>query len=182
MGFVKRVLYNFNPVTGHICLEWNNWVPLKVNMFCWKALAYRLPTFDELQKRGIVSGLGICSCCFSNNETIDHLFTSCLLASVIWQHIWAWCRIPLMQVASFTDVARAHDCVQGNVRKKKAVQAVIMVACWSIWKARNNFIFSDSPTKVIDVIGEIKILSFLWVTSRSSGIGVDWDSWKSFSL
>lgn len=125
---------------------------------------------------------GVCSCCFASNETTDHLFASCHLATMIWQHISSWCRIPSIQATSFVELASLHEDVPGNDVKRKAIQAIIMVTCWSIWKARNDFIFSNIPIKVSNIIGEIKILSFLWVRSRSKKIGVDWKKWKCFSL
>ncbi|KAJ0535995.1 hypothetical protein HanIR_Chr09g0436691 [Helianthus annuus] len=55
-----------------------------------------------------------------------------------------------------------------------------MVACWSIWRARNLLRFSNIPVKIDGILSEIKALSFLWYSSRSKCKKVEWKDWISF--
>nr|CAD1841608.1 unnamed protein product [Ananas comosus var. bracteatus] len=57
---------------------WRLRIPLKVKVFCWLVLRKRLPTIDNLLKRGW-TGNTSCVLCGSELETLDHLFTQCAL-------------------------------------------------------------------------------------------------------
>ncbi|KAJ0536571.1 hypothetical protein HanIR_Chr09g0443091 [Helianthus annuus] len=54
-----------------------------------------------------------------------------------------------------------------------------MIACWSIWQARNNLVFSSSPVKIESIMSEIKALGFLWFSNRSKCKGIGWGDWSS---
>ncbi|MFS8023898.1 hypothetical protein Hanom_Chr16g01456911 [Helianthus anomalus] len=65
-------------------------------------------------------------------------------------------------------------------RKKEAVQGIIMVTCWSLWRARNNVRFSNSLIRIENIISDVKVLSFFWFSSRSKNKGIGWEEWCSF--
>ncbi|KAL8229889.1 hypothetical protein R6Q57_014789 [Mikania cordata] len=56
--------------------------------------------------------------------------------------------------------------VHGGDFKRKALQAIILTACYCIWK----------------VMEDIKTLSFLWVNNRSKMNDIDWSKWYKFDL
>ncbi|MFS7952746.1 hypothetical protein Hanom_Chr07g00610561 [Helianthus anomalus] len=84
-----------------------------------------------------------------------------MVASVIWQKISLWCRISPIFVFSFKDLLVIHKYIPGNKTKKKVIQSIIVVACWCLWKARNEMIFSNRPVKVEKIMGEVMAYSFL---------------------
>ncbi|PWA59535.1 reverse transcriptase zinc-binding domain-containing protein [Artemisia annua] len=49
---------------------WIPWVPIKVNLFIWKAAIDRLPTFSNLAIRGIALASTLCPICKMEEETI----------------------------------------------------------------------------------------------------------------
>lgn len=56
---------------------WKLRIPFKVKVFCWLVLKKKIPTIDNLLKRGWI-GNTICVLCGSKFETFDHLFTRCV--------------------------------------------------------------------------------------------------------
>ncbi|KAJ0565135.1 hypothetical protein HanIR_Chr06g0259261 [Helianthus annuus] len=42
-------------------------------------------------------------------EMVDHLFTGCVVASVLWQTICVWCKISNLLLFSFRDILEAHE-------------------------------------------------------------------------
>jgi hypothetical protein len=62
---------------------WNLRVPNAAKMFLWRACQNLLPTKANLQKRGICEN-SLCSTCFSENETMEHIIWECLAASDVW--------------------------------------------------------------------------------------------------
>ncbi|KAJ0447183.1 hypothetical protein HanHA89_Chr17g0702501 [Helianthus annuus] len=49
-----------------------------------------------------------------------------------------------------------------------------MVACWILWKTRNNIIFYNGALKLDDIIRDIKAYHFLWIRNRAKILDLDW--------
>ena len=83
-----------NNNTGRFGFTWSKWVPIKCNIFMWRAFLDRLPTKAALMRRGIWLDSQHCNWCESSEESIEHLLTGCGFAAGIWQGIPTWCKIP----------------------------------------------------------------------------------------
>lgn len=64
-------------------LIWSSFIPPTKSLVLWKVIHKRLPTDNEVQKRGVVL-CSLCSLCREQEESIDHLFFSCPSAYFIW--------------------------------------------------------------------------------------------------
>lgn len=64
-------------------LFWSRVIPPSKSFLIWRILHHKVPTDDNLWKRGchIVS---MCSLCGCNYETAEHLFLFCSFANRIW--------------------------------------------------------------------------------------------------
>lgn len=73
-------------------LLWENCAPLKVRAFCWRVVQDRVPTTENLIKRGVLFNDGSYMCCFCNSysETCNHLFLFCKFAYFVWMYIYNW--------------------------------------------------------------------------------------------
>ncbi|XP_076959033.1 uncharacterized protein LOC143634987 [Bidens hawaiensis] len=161
---------------------WSKWVPIKCNIFMWRAFLDRLPTKMALLRRSVPVDNPVCIWCETCDETIEHLLTGCGIAAGVWNGISRWCRIPGMFVFHVSDLVEMHEhcAISGN--KKTVLHGIIIIACWRLWKARNEKIFSSKDTKVADLITDIKALGFLWYKHRFKRGVVDWKRWCSFDL
>lgn len=76
---------------------WKLKIPSKVSTFAWKYILSRLPTRDQLKKRGIlVDDRDICYVfCFNAMENPNHLFVSCPYTSRIWNKVGTWMGNPV---------------------------------------------------------------------------------------
>ncbi|GAU10824.1 hypothetical protein TSUD_425310, partial [Trifolium subterraneum] len=66
------------PMLNSTELVWNKVVPVKVSVFAWRFMENRIPTRDNLFKRGILNFDAqhcVLGCGF--NETLSHLFFTC---------------------------------------------------------------------------------------------------------
>lgn len=61
---------------------WKLNVPSKVQIFLWAACGDRLPTIDNLQKRGMYIP-NVYSLCYKNAESVHHIFIHCEYASEV---------------------------------------------------------------------------------------------------
>lgn len=69
-------------------VDWNRFVPRKVNICIWEAVNYRLPTRANLLLRGLLISSSLWPLCGFEEESIYHNILSCLVVSQIWIKFW----------------------------------------------------------------------------------------------
>ncbi|GJZ73768.1 RNA-directed DNA polymerase, eukaryota [Tanacetum coccineum] len=85
-------------------LEWNTLVPRKVNVFIWRALNGRIPVRNDLDKKGIDLDSILCPCCENVLESVDHCLVTCEKALYIWERMYAWWGIAVVDVFTIKDI------------------------------------------------------------------------------
>ena len=103
------------------------------------AIRNRCWTADRLARRGLPHP-SHCSFCDQEEENIQHILTTCVLAREFWCRIFSVLglqyRIPSPHEISFTDWWRkAVKKLQKD--KKKGLNTVIILAAWILWKHHN---------------------------------------------
>ncbi|KAK9065763.1 hypothetical protein SSX86_015164 [Deinandra increscens subsp. villosa] len=124
---IRRLLVNLDAPQGVPKLAWNKLIPGKVNAFIWRIQRGRIATVDELKKRGIRIANEVCYLCKDGSESMLHLFTGCFFASVVWQRVMDWLKLP-------------------------SFWAVMYATCWSIWRERNEAAFRGKEPSINNVI------------------------------
>lgn len=85
LSFKDAYLY-FNPPKPHLDrhnIIWNKFIPPSKSLVAWRLLYGRLPTEDELQKRGCTT-VSVCCFCYQNQESMEHIFFHCSYARSLW--------------------------------------------------------------------------------------------------
>ncbi|KAK1437718.1 hypothetical protein QVD17_03514 [Tagetes erecta] len=178
---MRELLQDHNTYSNQT-IQWNNWVPAKVNVFGWRAVKERIATRTALRSRGIPLESTLCPLCGDHEETTTHLFTSCYIANMVWHSISSWCKIPPIFVFSVRDIFEIHNSINTTKEKRKIFQAIILTACWSLWKTRNEKIFENKNTNLAKLLQDIKSLGYTWVKNRSSFRSLIWKDWCSMDL
>ncbi|GKB67983.1 RNA-directed DNA polymerase, eukaryota, reverse transcriptase zinc-binding domain protein, partial [Tanacetum coccineum] len=142
---------------------WNKVVPLKININTWRVLNGRMATRANLDRRGIDLDSVRCPICDDVVETEEHLFVDCKIARDTWINVLNWWRIPNTTFQSLQDVFQLADDSPLEVKFSRFFDAVIQTTIWSLWRFRNNVIFSlNKPSKDL-LFNDIMILSFNWI-------------------
>ncbi|KAK9064831.1 hypothetical protein SSX86_016213 [Deinandra increscens subsp. villosa] len=155
---------------------WLNWLPIKINMFGWKVVQGRMPVCVELVKRGV----GVdptCPVCEVENESVGHRFLGCSQANHIWSGIWQWCRLPLLSGNSVGELLDAVWKYPMGEHRRKLTYGVVVTTLWVLWTARNQKVFDRRSLGVDEIMGNIKVLSFLWLKNRSKLGNLSWENW-----
>ncbi|XP_022030231.1 uncharacterized protein LOC110931132 [Helianthus annuus] len=142
---VKKLLDSDRLGLENYVIEDCKWIPKKCSIFIWKAEMGRIATTDELRKRNIDVGDSGCCLCGEVNESIEHIFTGCSVASMLWSFISSWCKCQNFMIFSFRDLIEVHNHVGLSGQKIEVVKGLIHIGCWSLWKIRNEARFNNKP-------------------------------------
>lgn len=113
--------------------SWNNWIPLKINIFRWRTLQERIP--KALTRRGIQVDTTL----FGNYEDdMEHILTARESTAQIWNRVATWIKLPPIFVFSVNDLLSPHEPLYQPNTSRKLRQAIILTTAWCIWKAHNN--------------------------------------------
>nr|GEY98581.1 RNA-directed DNA polymerase, eukaryota [Tanacetum cinerariifolium] len=83
--------------------RWSKYVPIKINIFTWRARRDYLPTRSNLILRGISLETSMCPLCHSEEEDIIHVLFRCDLAKTIARRLCRWWDIDWLDFNSFSD-------------------------------------------------------------------------------
>lgn len=88
-------------------------------------------------------------------ETVEHLFLGCQFARDSWELIG-------VNIQNQVNIFAAIDQIRAQSHPSFFLMVIILM-CWSIWSARNNFIFKGvqvNPAQVkVAYLKELKIMS-----------------------
>ncbi|KAJ0948203.1 hypothetical protein HanRHA438_Chr01g0024521 [Helianthus annuus] len=80
------------------------------------------------------------------------------------------------------DTMELHKYYERSKIKKQVMQGIAILTCWTIWKARNEMVFSNKRRNVAEIVADIKTLGFLWFRSRCKTVSIDWFMWCNFDF
>ena len=123
-------------------LLWKNFIPYKRALHCWKLTHNRLPTDENLEKRGINTA-SRCRLCEADAESTDHIFIHCSFSNDLWTTLSSWFsnHIDLLKDFEHLFCKALKDDLSPQI--KSLWLAGITVTCWEIWRTRNRRVFDD---------------------------------------
>ncbi|XP_058733909.1 uncharacterized protein LOC131605584 [Vicia villosa] len=142
---------------------WDTTVPSKINFFGWRLILNRLPVRDQLAHRNIIHREEDKLCVFyaADIEDIDHLFFKCPFSKQVWTNIALWLDVKLVgEQGGYIHLEQFILSLIGKMPKQK-VCLVWLTTVWSIWNARNNFMFNNEDVVLDEVIVNIKVVSWI---------------------
>jgi len=143
---------------------WKSWAPSKCKMFLWLAIRNRCWMDDRLSKRGL-SHPDKCALCDQEEETIQHLLTSCVMARQVCFKLFSLMNLansmPQQNERSFAEWCRK---MISRVSKehRKGVNSLIILGAWIIWKHRNACVFEGVSPSLSTIWSELKNEHSLW--------------------
>jgi len=147
---------------------WHKDVPLKVVMFAWRLFWDRLPTKDNLFRRGVLDQNSLeCVAGCGSVESSAHLFLHCNVSGSVWHLIYGWLGISAAAPQFLPDHFIHFSFLGGSGKVCQSILQVIWFATiWKIWKERNNRLFTDKTCSIPQVVDKIKSLTFMWLKAR----------------
>ncbi|GJY64730.1 RNA-directed DNA polymerase, eukaryota [Tanacetum coccineum] len=104
--------------------RWIKCIPIKVNVFVWKALQDRLPTRSNLVRRNILIDSLSCPICDGEPEDSSHLFFRCCLARDVTRLVCRWWDLDFHSFNSYTDWQGWFKQLRLGVKSKEVLEGV----------------------------------------------------------
>jgi hypothetical protein len=96
---------------------WKSAVPSKVSGFAWQLLLDRIPTRENLCKRGLLHGEeNVSPLCCEEEETARHIFLHCRFAAAVWYALNRWLGVVVVPPG---EVLMSYGMLVGSGRNKK---------------------------------------------------------------
>ncbi|GKB35851.1 RNA-directed DNA polymerase, eukaryota [Tanacetum coccineum] len=148
--------------------RWVKFIPIKINIFVWRARRDCLPTRHNLVHKGVVLESTSCPVCLSGVEDVHHILFRCSLAQEVLHRVCRWWEMDFQHWTSFSEWEVWFSAIRLPVIVKSLMEGVFYVAWWFIWGFRNRSIFDDNTPSRSKLFEDIVSSSFLWCNSRSS--------------
>ncbi|GJW66106.1 RNA-directed DNA polymerase, eukaryota, reverse transcriptase zinc-binding domain protein [Tanacetum coccineum] len=136
---------------------WNKLVPKKIFIFVWRALRGRLPVREELDRRGVDLDSVLCPSCSNIVETCVHSLITCDLAMSVWDKIFKWWKLGIVNAFSIDEFFSLN----GNVNVPSYVSRIWQAVIWSIgyfkWKERNARVFIIKVSSTNKIVQDIQL-------------------------
>ncbi|RHN56578.1 putative reverse transcriptase zinc-binding domain-containing protein [Medicago truncatula] len=183
--FTVRSAYNYLTLQPPLvlsvdaCFLWHRDIPLKVVLFAWRLFRDRLPTKDNLFRRGVINQTSrLCVAGCGSLETSNHLFLHCNFFGSVWHFIHRWLGLSVASPFQVSDHFNQFSLGGGFTKAHRSILQVIWYAVvWEIWKERNNMLFNVKECSVNQVVDNIKSLAFTWLKAKYSSLPLNYHGW-----
>nr|GEV01011.1 RNA-directed DNA polymerase, eukaryota [Tanacetum cinerariifolium] len=146
--------------------RWVKLVPIKVNIFIWRARRDCLPTRTNLEHRGVGLLSSNSPICHDFDEDINHSLFRCDLAQCVLRRVCRWWNFDPQEWSTFLEWQTWFLSLRLASKNKVLLEGVFYVAWWSIWRFRNHYVFEDRPPRRSTIFDDIIFYSFNWCHSR----------------
>ncbi|GJT91395.1 RNA-directed DNA polymerase, eukaryota [Tanacetum coccineum] len=156
--------------------RWVKCIPIKINIFVWRARRDCLPTRVNLARRGVYIESNSCPTCRTCEEDIHHSLFQCDLAQSVLHRICRWWDFPPNSWTSFMEWQSWFSSVRLASKVKILLEGVFYVAWWAIWSFRNRLIFQKSKPRRSTLFDDIVFHAYTWCSNRCNR-SFSWENW-----
>ncbi|GJZ64388.1 RNA-directed DNA polymerase, eukaryota [Tanacetum coccineum] len=161
--------------------RWVKYIPIKINIFAWRARRDCLPSRVNLIRRGVNLESPNCPLCSSCEEDVPHVLFRCDLAQLVLRRICRWWDLDWQFWTSFLEWQSWFSSIRLSSKVKNMLEGVFCVAWWSIWMFRNRTIFDENPPSRSAIFDNIVSCSFNWCHSRCNRM-FSWEDWLKIPI
>ncbi|XP_004514417.1 uncharacterized protein [Cicer arietinum] len=165
-------------------LVWHPFVQAKVSLFMWRLFQDKLPTKENLFRRGIISVEDQqCLAGCGEVEIVSHLFFVCPLFGSVWYGVLNW--FALFGVFHKDAINHANQFdglfLCGRVTRQ-VINLIWFAVMWAIWKLRNEAIFRSHVLNANLIIEHVKLLAWRWIRLHVKEFCYGYNQWCSQPL
>ncbi|KAL6221415.1 hypothetical protein ACLB2K_009166 [Fragaria x ananassa] len=136
---------------------WGAAFPPRFSMLTWRIFHNKLPTDDQLRKRG-VPVVSVCQLCstFGHEETLTHLFITCTFAQHVWQWLACCFGTRLPSSGTLVDFWGSFTSKPFSPQLMNLWIASGLFSFMAIWKTRNKLRFENKKSSLMKIFRSTK--------------------------
>jgi len=158
---------------------WNIKIPPRALVFTWRLLWDRLPTKDNLIRRHVSIENDLCPFCQNKAEFASHLFFLCHKIMPLWWEFYSWVKEPRVLHCKPMDNFLQHSPMSGLQNTNRRWKIWWIAATISIWKLRNDIIFSNHSFVISRLLDNTIFLSWSWMRGWEKDFNIPFHQWSS---
>lgn len=124
---------------------------------------------NKLVRRGIIQAVNIrCGAGCGFDETESHLFLHCTLFCSLWQPVRSWIDISGVDPQNIHDHFTQFIHYRGHSRTCRSFLQLVWLFCiWLVWTGRNNKLFNNIQTPILQILEKVKHNSY-WLLKANN--------------
>ncbi|GKD49202.1 RNA-directed DNA polymerase, eukaryota, partial [Tanacetum coccineum] len=144
---VRTFLDNLVLPSSSESTRWVKWVPIKTNIFIWRARRDCIPTRYNLSRKGVLLDSLVCPLCDNGVETTQHVLFQCPIVRNVFYRICRWWEIAGEDIDSFSEWQNWFLSIRMQSGSKNLLDGVFATFWWYMWGFRNRSIFDSSTPR-----------------------------------
>ncbi|GJY04594.1 endoplasmic reticulum oxidoreductin-1-like protein [Tanacetum coccineum] len=109
--------------------RWVKLIPIKINVFMWRARRGCLPTRYNLVQKGVILESTSCPVCFSDEEDVHHLLFRCSLSQEVLHRVCRWWEVDFQLFGVRSQNGRVVSFIRFRVIVEGFLEGVLLRAC-----------------------------------------------------
>jgi len=156
---------------------WNLKIAPSAAVCAWRLLLDRLPTRDNLAKRGMQLMSVRCPMCQEGVETAQHLFTTCKVAQKVWDLCERWVGNVAVRHNAITIHFQSFHLVSQSQRANRTWKGIWVAIVSKIWRHRNNVVFKGGVVDYEEIFCSTQLKGWLWLKYKVTGTSFSYSDW-----
>lgn len=107
-------------------------LPMKVNLFLWRARRDFLPCYLQLAMRGLNISSLLCPLCYADFGSIDHVLLRFTVVTKVWRIVAKWCGVQGLFLWETQDLNSQEVAALVPAAAKPIWEAILGVTAWCI--------------------------------------------------
>ena len=158
-------------------LLWQAKATPKALITAWKILLDRLPTSNNLIKRGMMGISPVCMLCKATEESSHHLFLECIYAQRVWYLCYRWFGILFVQHNDIKHHFENFHLVFLSSNQNKVWKGMWVTIVRCIWEQRNLVVFKQGVSDAEEIFHSAQLSSWLRLKHRVSTFNFVLSDW-----
>ncbi|XP_071727877.1 uncharacterized protein [Rutidosis leptorrhynchoides] len=110
-------------------------------------------------------------------EMVEHLMVFCKHTLDVWVRLYKWWGCGSFSNFSIDEVFNGDGSGVQSLEGKKLWQAIEWVCGYVIWNNRNQKFFRNKVSSGANLLSDIQVKSYEWITIRPKGKHIEWHEW-----
>jgi len=165
--------------THHYAFEylWKAKAFPNVLMTAWRALLNRIPTMENLSRRGVQMNSVVCVLCQEKEDSCHHLFIECKYAQQVWSLCLKWLGLLSVQHNDLREHFGSFHIAQASSKQNLVLKGVWAAIVRCIWNQRNSILFKQEVVDAEEILQMVQFKSWLWMKYRESSLNYSFADW-----